>query len=526
MSKKPPSRSAQSNRKNRRLSPAISKLLLFFTVTLSGGAVMILELLGTRIIAPYYGVSLYVWSSLISVTMIALAVGYYWGGFLADRYPRMRLAHIFMLAALATVIIPFISGPVMQLTNPLGIRGGAFVSALLLFTVPLTALAMVGPFVIKLATQDLQDIGTAVGSVYAVSTLGSVLATLILGFYLLPVLGTRAIIFSVSMILLALAFFLMLRDKQGFTSPASGLPLLVSAALVFILTATGHARAAQLSQGFKVIHEEESVYGWVRVVDDQKHGVRLLLSDASVLSAMSLANGQTLLDYQTIIGLLPLFRPAAHDALLIGLGGGHIALDLKSKGLTTDTIEIDPAVAEASLKYFNFKPTGDFIVGDARYEIQKLSKRYDFIIHDCFTGGSEPTHLLTIEMLGQLRGLLSEQGILALNYVGFTKGEGTEAVASVYKTLKEVLPNIRVFVTEKKEFTDFIFLASEQDITLDRNNPDQRVQWLLDHEYALSDSGGIVITDNYNPMESMQVRKSETYRKVFMERITPELLLL
>jgi len=109
-------------------------------------------------------------------------------------------------------------------------------------------------------------------------------------------------------------------------------------------------------------------------------------------------------------------------------------------------------------------------------------------------------------MLGQLRGLLSEQGILALNYVGFTKGEGTEAVASVYKTLKEVLPNIRVFVTEKKEFTDFIFLASEQDITLDRNNPDQRVQWLLDHEYALSDSGGIVITDNYNPMESMQVR--------------------
>jgi spermidine synthase len=105
--------------------------------------------------------------------------------------------------------------------------------------------------------------------------------------------------------------------------------------------------------------------------------------------------------------------------------------------------------------------------GDARYEIQKLSKRYDFIIHDCFTGGSEPTHLLTIEMLEQLRGLLSEQGILALNYVRFTKGEGTKAVASVYKTLKEVLPNIRVFVTEKKEFTDFIFLASRRDIPLD-----------------------------------------------------------
>jgi len=522
MSKKPSSRTAQSSPKR----PTLSKLLLFFTVSLSGGAVMILELLGTRIIAPYYGVSLYVWSSLISVTMIALALGYYWGGFLADHYPRLRLAHIFMLAALATVLIPFLSGSVMQLTNPLGIRGGAFVSALLLFTVPLTALAMVGPFVIKLATQDLQGVGTAVGSVYAVSTLGSVLATLMLGFYLLPVLGTRAIIFSVSLILLALAFLLMARDKQGFTGPASGLPLVISAVLVSILSANGYAKVAQPSQGFKVIHEEESVYGWVRVVDDQKHGVRLLLSDASVLSAMSLSNGHTMLGYQTIIGLLPLFQPAAHDALLIGLGGGHIAVNLKSKGLTVDTIEIDPAVADASLKYFNFKPTGDFIVGDARYEIKKLNKHYDFIIHDCFTGGSEPTHLLTIEMLTQLRGLLSEHGILALNYVGFTKGEGTDAVASVYKTLKEVLPNIRVFVTEKKEFTDFIFLASNQAVTLDRNNPDQRVQWLLNHEYAMSDNGGIVITDDFNPMESMQVRKSETYRKVFMERITPALLVL
>lgn len=458
--------------------------------------------------------------------MIALAVGYYWGGYLADRYRQIRLAHIFMMAALATVLIPLLSGPVMQLANPLGIRGGAFVSSLLLFTVPLTALAMVGPFVIKLAAQDLQGIGTAAGSVYAISTLGSVLATVLLGFYLLPVFGTRAIIFFVSLMLLALAIFLMLRDKPGFSKPSSGLPLIVGAILVCTVTANGYAKAAQLNKEFKVLHEEESVYGWVRVVDDQRYGVRLLLSDASVLSAMSLNDGRTLLDYQTIVGLLPLVRPAAHNALLIGLGGGHIARDLKSKGLNTDTIEIDPAVAEASLKYFNFKPTGDFIVGDGRYEIKKLHKHYDFIIHDCFTGGSEPTHMLTVEMLSQLRGLLNEQGVLALNYVGFTQGEGTEAVASVYKTLKEVLPNIRVFITEKTEFTDFIFLASNQPVKLDHNNPDPRIQWLLDHEYSLSDSGGIVITDDFNPMESMQVRKAETYRKIFMERVTAELLFL
>ena len=488
---------------------------------------MILELLGTRIIAPYYGVSLYVWSSLISVTMIALALGYYCGGFLADRYPKLRLTHIFILASLVTALIPFLSGPVMQFTNPLGIRGGAFVSALLLFSIPLTALAMVGPFVIKLATQDLQGVGTAVGSVYAVSTLGSVAATLLLGFYLLPLLGTRVIIFSVSLILLALGLLLMFRDQAGFNKSWSSLPLLVCAILIGVLTVSGYAKTLQAATGFKVQHAEESVYGWVRVVDDQRYGVRLLLSDSSVLSAMALNTGQTLLGYQQIIGLLPLFRPSAHDALLIGLGGGHIARDLKSKGLATvDTIEIDPAVAEASLKYFNFKPTGEFIVGDGRYEIQRLHKKYDFIIHDCFTGGTEPTHMLTIEMLQQLRGLLSEQGILALNYVGFTKGEGTKAVASVYKTLKQVLPNISVYITDKAEFTDFIFLASEQPVALDHSLPDERVQWLVGHEYALSETDGIIISDDFNPMESLQIRKSEYYRKVFMERISPDLLLL
>ena len=183
-------------------------------------------------------------------------------------------------------------------------------------------------------------------------------------------------------------------------------------------------------------------------------------------------------------------------------------------------------MADASLNYFNFKPTGEFIVGDGRYEIQKIHKHYDLIIHDCFTGGTEPTHMLTIEMLQQLRGLLNEQGVLALNYVGFTQGEGTKAVASVYKTLKAVMPHIRVFITDKAEFTDFIFLASNQEVIIDGNNPDQRLQWLVNHEYSLNENDGIIISDNYNPMESLQIRKSEYYRKVFMERVSPELLFL
>ncbi len=492
---------------------------------MTGAAVMILELLGTRIIGPFYGVSLYVWSSLIAVTLIALALGYFLGGHVADRFSGIRLGHVILFSALTTVLIPFLSGPVLLLTDSLGLRVGAFVSALLLFTLPLTALAMVGPYVIKRATRDLSGVGAASGTVYAVSTIGSVAGTLLLGFYLLPLFGTRAILLSLSLLLTALGLFVAWRDRATDVRPRSLASITAAAVAIAVLTTSGFAASRKSIEGFTIRSEAESLYGWVRVVDDERHGYRLMLSDASVISAVDQKLDRSVLGYQHVLGLLPMFRPEAKQALLIGLGGGHVARDLKSQGIATDTIEIDPAVADAALQFFHFAPTGRFLVGDARYEIKHLDRRYDLIIHDCFTGGTEPTHLLTREMLSELRSLLDEGGVLALNYVGFTIGEGSDAVAAVHRTLKGLFPHLRVFITEKSEFTDFVFLASEQPIVLEASSQDRRVQWLIEHEHRMTDTdNGFTITDDYNPMESRQIRKSETYRKLFLDRIAFELL--
>ena len=174
------------------------RALLYGTVATTGAAVMMLELLGTRIIGPFYGVSLYVWSSLISVALIALSLGYYIGGMIADRETGFRLSYAIALAGLTAALIPFISRPVLLWTDGLGMRGGAFASALRLFTAPLTLLGMVGPQVIKMATVRREGVGMAAGSIFAISTVGSVVGTLALGFYLLPALGTRVILYGVS----------------------------------------------------------------------------------------------------------------------------------------------------------------------------------------------------------------------------------------------------------------------------------------------------------------------------------------
>ena len=502
------------------------RLVLYATVFITGASVMMLELLGTRFIGPFYGVSLFVWSSLISVALIALSAGYYLGGLIADRYASVRLGHIIALAATFSAVIPLVSGPVMVGTNPLGLRAGAFFSALILFTTPLTFLGMVGPYVIKLATSRLEGVGLASGSVYAISTVGSVVGTLLLGFFLLPAIGSKAILYSVSITLFALAIAISLFEKRRLNSAPSPRTLVLSVLLgAAALWAEGRATPVY-AYNYKVRYEGESSYGWVRVVDDHSRFLRLMLSDSSTISALRMDpghKGETILPYLFTLEWLPHFNPQGKDALLIGLGGGYIVGALERMGVITDSIELDPLVAEAARTWFRLEPPGRLIVGDARYEIKHLDKQYDFIIHDCFTGGSVPAHLLSIEMLRELKTLLKPGGILAINFVGSTDLAKDHASAAVSRTLREVFPHQRVFSLDPDSvFDDFIFFASSAPLEVDPGDvPEEGVMnvdlgTLLAGELHFPPERGFVITDDFNPLESMQVPKAEAYRGRFV----------
>ena len=174
--------------KENKSAPPIKISGLYIIVFITGASVMVIELLGTRMIAPFYGASIYVWSSLISVTMIALSTGYFIGGHWADKN-KTGLSLIIALAGLLTLLIPWATRPILLATDQLGLKAGAFTSALLLFSPSLTFLGMVSPFAIKLATKELDAVGTSSGSIYAVSTVGSVIGTLLLGFFLFPEYG-------------------------------------------------------------------------------------------------------------------------------------------------------------------------------------------------------------------------------------------------------------------------------------------------------------------------------------------------
>ncbi len=504
------------------------KTWLYLTVFLTGASVMVIELLGTRLIAPFYGASLYVWSSLISVTMIALAIGYFVGGHWADRAQRTGLSPIIALAALFTLLIPLATRPVLLATDPLGLRGGAFVSSLILFFPSLTMLGMVSPFAIKLATARMEGIGTSSGSIYAVSTVGSVIGTLLLGFFLFPWVGSRQILVSLGLLLLVLAIVVALYEQKHLARTIAVLPCMLLA-LVGLCLLPKIVGAGHVDSGgrFNVLSERESLYGYVRVIDDRKRNLRMLTADASMIGAANIPDGVNRLIYQDIVALIPAIKPSIKKALLIGQGAGHMAMTLRDRyGIVTDTLEIDPAVAEAATTHFGFKPNGKAIVGDARYEIRHLTGSYDLIIHDCFTGGSEPSHLLTVETLQQLQSLLAPEGILVLNFVAFGQGEGQQALASVSKTISQVFSNQSLFISEPGEdFSDFIFLAGNQPVDLASKSLNiEQADWLLKRKFDIDASNGIVLTDNLNPLEHLQTRKSENYRHILVDWFGPELL--
>ncbi|MGH8565837.1 MAG: fused MFS/spermidine synthase [Gammaproteobacteria bacterium] len=508
---------------------AFERTGLYLSVFLTGGAVMVIELLGTRIIAPFYGVSLYVWSSLISVALIALAIGYFAGGRWADRAKRTGLSLVISLAGLFTLLIPWMTRPVLLACDSLGLRAGAFVSALVLFSPSLMLLGMVGPFAIKLATSRLEGVGTSAGSIYAVSTFGSVVGTLLLGFFLFPVVGSREILIGLGVALLALAVAVAIYEQKRLGRTAAVLPCVLSAAIgiASLPRAVGAGRSYTGGDTLEIRSERESLYGWVRVIDQKKADLRLLMSDASTIGAASISTGENRLTYQDIVHLIPALVPGMKRALLIGQGAGHMATTLRDRyGIVTDTLEIDPAVAAAASDYFGFAPTGEAIVGDARYEIRRLKGPYDLIIHDCFTGGSEPVHLLTVETLSQLRGLLSDRGILALNFVAFLQGGRNATLTSVSRTIAEVFPHHSVFIAEPgRDFNDFIFLAGNQAIDLGSQILDasQRA-WLRERSIILDETQGVILTDDFNPLERLQTRKAEHYRRILVDWFGTELL--
>jgi predicted membrane-bound spermidine synthase len=386
---------------------------LYVTVSLSGAAVLALEILGTRLLGPVYGVSLFLWSALISVTLAALSAGYALGGRWADRGASAAgLGAIVGIAGAWVLLVPFLHRPVLGAADGLGLRAAVLVSAALLFAPPLTLLGMVSPYAIRLKASRLEHVGRTAGNLYAVSTVASVASALLMGFVLIPSLGVERLTYAVGLTLLAAAGVALLdRPRASPARTAAGVLVLLGAAAGF---AAIPADAADPARGLLAVRQ--SPYAEIRVVEHR--GMRHLLVDGGVHTRVDPETSRSLHPYVAAVDVLKCVFDEPGSVLLLGLGGGSIARSWAADGWEVDAVEIDPAIPGIAREYFGLEEEDCRVhLADARRFLARADRQWDVIVVDVYGSSSIPFHLATREAFALMASRLRPSGVLAMNVI-------------------------------------------------------------------------------------------------------------
>ncbi len=422
----------------------MTRVVLYLLVFVGGMTIMATEMSASRLLAPFFGNSLFIWTNLIGLILIYLTAGYFLGGKLADRRPEAGLLYkITMAAAVTIAVLPFIARPVMgiAIAGIAEISAGAFLGSfgvtILLFALPVTLLGMVSPFAIRLRTTSVETAGNVAGGIYALSTVGSILGTFLPVLLLIPWLGTRN-----TMLLFAgtLAAVSALGLVQGGGSRLyAGAPLLIAAALA---VPQGAIKPEPLS-----IFETESPYHYIQVIE--RSGTRYLkLNEGwavhSIYDPDEILTGA----YWDYFLLAPWFAAdeSPQRALNIGSAAGTIARQLIHyyPHIGVDAVEIDPEVVEVGRDYFAMDdPALTVYVADGRPFLRLNKARYDLIAIDAYRQPYIPFYLTTREFFQDVYDHLDDRGAIMIN-VG--KVPGDDAIAeAIGTTMRSVFPSVYSF---------------------------------------------------------------------------------
>ncbi|MDQ6710150.1 MAG: fused MFS/spermidine synthase [Candidatus Dormibacteraeota bacterium] len=495
-------------------APTLATRLLLPLAFVGGLTSLGIEFAASRLLAPFFGQSLFIWGTLIGLILIYLTVGYYAGGRLADRYPHPRLLYtVTAAAALTTAMIPVISRPILSLSQTgfaqlsVGLVLGSLISVVVLFAVPVVLLGMVSPFVIRLRIQHLATAGNAAGAVYALSTLGSILGTFLPVFWLIPTFGTRPTI-------IVLALLLGLISAAGLWAAgarriAALLPVLI---VVLGVLSGGSIRSAAYGQR---IYEAESAYNYIQVVRNGTENDLILNEGQAVHSIYDPTTIYTH-GYWDDVLLAPYFG-TGHEPIriaLVGLAGGTVARQFTAidGAIPIDGVELDPRIVDVGRRFFAMtEPNLNVTVADGRYWMATQHQKYDVILVDAYRQPYIPFYLTTREFFADARAHLNPGGVLAIN-VGRTATD-YRLVDALGGTLTAVFP--RVFALDTGHgFANSLLFATAAPTTIDdfrgraaaQMNP--RLKPIVDEALASGNvramaPNGIVFTDELAPVERL-----------------------
>lgn len=491
------------------------KYLLELIVFACGAIVMVLEIVGSRVLAPYLGNSIVVWTSLIGVILGSLSLGYWWGGKIADKQPSYKqLAAIIFLAAVfifITIISKVLFLAWLVWLDNLYIS--TVLAAVILFTPASILLGMVSPYAVRLKMKDIQSSGRTVGNLYAISTIGSIIGTFLAGFVLVARLSNNNILFilSASLFIVSLLAFLNSLLK---------LKILLSIFLAFGFS-TNWVIAENLARaGFR---EFNTAYHHVRIFDYLDRGIgqkiRSLSTDPlGTQSAMFLEEGrqsELVATYIRFFNLLNFFKPNFKQTLMLGGAGysfpKYYLTNFPRANMTV--VEIDPQMTELAKKYFYLTDDPRLTIHhqDARIFLNRNKQKYDVVVSDAFNSFySIPYHLTTQEAMREVYNSLTDDGVLLINLISAIKGGGAKFMQAEYATLQSVFPQVYLFVIDKSAKVDqlqnLMLVALKSTTKPIFISPDQELSKYLANLWTEDIAvGPPILTDDYAPVDNYMV---------------------
>lgn len=508
--------------------PVLS-FLLPIVVFLTGACVLVVEVLAVRVLSPYYGNTVFTVSSVISVVLLALSVGYYAGGVMADRQPSMRKFFGLIAASGIVLLLFYAVGTRLlpMLSSALSIETGPLVSAGLMFLLPALLLGTLSPYAVKLQAVQSPDrgVGRVAGAIFFWSTLGSITGSLLAGFVLIPNVGVGRVLIAVGVLLVAIGLVPLLLLGAGKGRVAA------SAAGALVLAFSGPQFVAQpVASQETTIYRTDGVYQLITIYEGSYLGrpARFLLLDRSESGAMFLDSSDPtdlVYDYTKYHVLYKIFTPHVTNALVLGGGAYSIpkALLAELPDAIVDVAEIEPSFFDLAKRYFGAADSTRLRnhVEDGRRYLADTRTQYDLIFGDVYYSYfSVPPHFTTQEFFALARRKLRPEGVFIANMIGDLSRRDPSLIMAEIKTFRTVFPNSYVFAVESAERTDQL-----QNITLVGFNstrhvdvtappvtthPDPLIRFLrykavdVDRRFELSPYP--VLTDDFSPVEYLTAR--------------------
>ncbi|MDQ2631929.1 MAG: fused MFS/spermidine synthase [Actinomycetota bacterium] len=439
----------------RAASVRAERTLLAVLVFVVGASSLGVEIAAARLLAPYFGSSTIVWANTIGVVLVALSIGYWFGGRYADRHPHLRpLCLVVLVAALLIAAVPFAARPFLGFsvdafdTVSVGGFAGSLFGVLVLVAVPVTLLGAAAPWVVRLAVGEVGSSGEVVGRLYAISTAGSLMGTMLSALVLIPLLGTQRtfLVFALALALVA---------AVGVGTRAVAVPVVVLAVMaVPVGTIKGDADG-------RVLYEAETTHQYARVIE-REDGTRVLeLNEGQAVHSMYVPGSYLTGDYwdgHLVLQAAARPQPPRRIAIL-GNAGGTVARSFGHffPATAVDAVEIDPELTELGRRYLDLRnPRMQTFAEDARPWLERSEGGYDVIMVDAYRQPYIPFYLATREFFELVRERLAPGGLVIVN-VGHPEG-GQELERVLGRTMAAAFPRVLRYPIEE---TNTLLMAGE-----------------------------------------------------------------